>query len=199
MQDACCFYLDLLILLPSISHCLYLSYRYSVDATVTVRKGKLEDAAKIYEIIQDLPNESDLITSLKKSRLGSKNSDASSVGAAEKHPACMVAEAYDQIVGVIIADHCDADPFVEQYDVENFITREMHKLDGSVHTRLRSFVLNPLFVPQSKAILGEVCRLLGSTVLFYPSMVWPQSCSTFHFLLTNPLLFQWKGQPVMML
>jgi hypothetical protein len=150
---------------------LYLAYRYAIDAPLTVRKAKVGDANHIYSIVQDLPFESEIVSALLKCRVEKDNNTPDADSDLKQRPACIVAEAYGQMVGVLIMEHADATDYVQQFDLENFIMKDLHKLDGSVHTKLHSFVLNPLFVPYSKSILGEACRLLGTSALFYPCML----------------------------
>ena len=164
-----------------------MAYRFSVDANITVRKATQTDSAKIFEIIQDLPNESDLILQLKKCHITPTEQPPSNTMTSvdmKNAPPCMVASTFGQIVGVLLMDRCDTDPFVEQYDVENFVSVEMHNFQDAP-TLLRSFILNPLFVPHSKSIVGEACRLLGSTAVFYP-----MEASTRHDIATRHLILK---------
>ena len=125
------------------------------------------DSDSIYEIIQDLPNESDLITLLKDSRIKKEDTLSASDSGKKSHPTCLVVEAYGQTIGLLLAEEVDAEPYVEQYDVESFMDVSRHRLTG-VPTLLKSFILNPLFLPHSKSILGEAMSLLHTTTLFYP-------------------------------
>ena len=141
-------------------HCLYIANRFAVEASIHIRRATAKDAEPVYDMIQDLPNESELVTLLKKCKVGEKASKS-------KRPVCLVVEAYEQLIGFVVVDYFNAEPYIEQFDVEDFVDVSKHDLVNKP-CLFRNMVLNPLFVPHAREVLSNVFRLLKTTCLFYP-------------------------------
>jgi hypothetical protein len=134
-------------------HGLYLATRAGALSDLTVRKAQIEDSNQIFELLENLPMEAEII----KTSQNMKNSESN-----PKENALVVLFG-SQIIGLLITEYIEPTELMEQFNLAKYISLPRK----SAMNLLTSFILSPVFFHESKKILEQALNLCSSHYFLY--------------------------------